>query len=81
MMNRFEMYFDANYTYILPKQTNFIINLGLLKNSAFVIMSPRKNIRLIARASYIISFPPKPSPSQQKKEKDCKLLKWIGYFE
>ena len=35
---------------ILPKQTNFK-SLGLFENLAFVIMSTRENIRLIARAS------------------------------
>ena len=50
-MNRFETHFDANYTYyILPKQTNFKIT-RLFENLAFVIMSTRENIRLIARAS------------------------------
>ena len=55
MMNRFETYFDANYTYYTTQTDQ---SLGLFKISAFVIMSTRENIRLIARASYIISFPP-----------------------
>ena len=44
---------------ILPKQTNLKF-LGLFENLAFVIMSTRENIRLIARASlklpYLIYF-------------------------
>ena len=35
---------------ILTKETNFK-SLGLFENLAFVIMSTRENIRLIARAS------------------------------
>ena len=39
-------------------------------------------IEAVALIFHIInSFPPKPSPSQQRKEKDSKLLKWIVYFE
>ena len=52
MMNRFETYFDANIHIILRKQTNFK-SLGIFENLAFVIMSTRENIRLIARASYL----------------------------
>ena len=37
---------------ILRKQTNFK-SLGIFEDLAFVIMSTRENIRLIARASYL----------------------------
>ena len=50
MMNRFETYFDANYTYSTTQTDNFQ-SLGLFENLAFVIMSTRENIRLIAGAS------------------------------
>ena len=49
MMNRFETYFDANYTYYTTRR--ILKSLGLFENLAFVIMSARENIRLIARAS------------------------------
>ena len=45
MINRFETYFDANYT--------ILKSLGLFESLAFVILSTRENIRLIARASWI----------------------------
>ena len=51
MMNRFEMYFDANYTNYTTQQP-ILKSLGLFENLAFVIMSTRENIRLIARASF-----------------------------
>ena len=53
MPNRFETYFMLHVTIhiILPKQTNFKID-----NLAFVIMSTRENIRLIARASLFMRF-------------------------
>ena len=47
MINRFETYFDANYTYFTTLKS-----LGLFENLAFVIMSTRENIRLIARGSF-----------------------------
>ena len=50
MMNRFETYFDANYIYY-STQTDELKSLGLFENLAFVIMSTRENISLIARAS------------------------------
>ena len=46
----FETYFDANYTYYNPNK-QILKSLGLFENLAFVIMSTRENIRLIARAS------------------------------
>ena len=51
MMNRFETHFDANYTYYTTQTNDFLKSLGLFENLAFVIMSTRENIRLIARAS------------------------------
>ena len=50
MMNRFETYFDAYYIYYTTQTDEFLIALGLFENLAFVIMSTRENIRLIARA-------------------------------
>ena len=53
-MNRFETYFDANYTYYVYYPNRRILkSLGLFENLAFVILSTRENIRLIARASSI----------------------------
>ena len=52
MMNPFETYFDTNYTYYTTQTEElFLKSLGLFENLAFVIMSTRENIRLIARAS------------------------------
>ena len=52
-MNRFDTYFDANYTYYTTQTDEFFKSLGLFENLAFVIMSTRENIRLIAKASLI----------------------------
>ena len=51
MMNSFETYFDANYTYYTTQNRRILKSLGLFENLAFVIVSTRENIRLIARAS------------------------------
>ena len=60
MMNRLETYFDANYTYYTTNR-RILKSLGLFENLAFVIMSTRENIRLIARAffqdGYALVFP------------------------
>ena len=54
MINRFEMYFDANYIYYTTKIDGILKSFGLFENLAFVIMSTRENIRLIARASFYL---------------------------
>ena len=51
MMNRFETYLSANYTYYTTKNRRILKSLGLFKYLAFVFMSTRENIRLVARAS------------------------------
>ena len=53
MMNRFETYYDANYTYYTTQNRQILKSLGLFENLALVIMSTRENIRLIARASLL----------------------------
>ena len=52
MMDRLESILMLTLHIILPKQTNFKI-IRLFENLAFVIMSSRENLRLIARASFI----------------------------
>ena len=52
MMNRFETYFDANYTYNTTQTDKFVKSLGVFENLAFVIMSTKEYIRLIAKASF-----------------------------
>ena len=56
MMNRFETYLYASYTYYTTKTDEFLKSLGLFENLAFVNMSTRENIRLIARASSKAQF-------------------------
>ena len=51
MMNRFETYFDANYTYYTTQTEKILKSFWLFENLAFEIMSTGENIRLIARAS------------------------------
>ena len=51
MMNRFETYFDAYYTYYTTQTEEILKSLGLFEVLAFVIMSTIENIRPIARAS------------------------------
>ena len=58
MMNRFETYFDANYTYYTTQSRRILKSIGLFENVAFVIMSTRENIRLIARATWEKAFGP-----------------------
>ena len=41
MMNRFETYFDANYTYYTTQTDVVLKSLGLFENLASVIMSTR----------------------------------------
>ena len=55
MINRFETYFYANYAYFTTETDKFK-TLGRFENFVFVIMSTRKNIRLIARASWLIPW-------------------------
>ena len=42
MMNRFETYFDANYTYHSTQNSRILKSFGLFENLAFVIMSTRE---------------------------------------
>ena len=56
MMNHFETYFDANYTYYATQTV-----LGLFENLAFGIVSTGENMRLIARASFDLLTPPQGS--------------------
>ena len=51
MINRFETYIDASYTLYYPNR-GILKSLDLFESLAFVIMSTRENIRLIARASF-----------------------------
>ena len=51
MMSRLETYFDTNVYILYYPNRRILKSLGLFENLAFVIMSTRENIRLIARAS------------------------------
>ena len=71
MMNRFERILMLTVHIILPKQTNFEI-IRAFENLAFLIMSTRENIRLIARASFT---------AQQNVHKDFKKFILLNRLE
>ena len=52
MINRFETYFDAYYTYFTTEPHKLLKTLGQFENLVFVTMSTRGNKRLIARTPW-----------------------------
>ena len=55
MINCFETCFTHTMYILLPNHTNFK-TLGQFENLMFIIMSTRENIRLIARAYFLITM-------------------------